>query len=115
METLPKERRKIRIIVNSVARPVWNVGFFTNIGRNLAGVADAAKRKRQAYCLQKAGLPQITVSLLFVLPIPGYLVSDYLGYIAQRRSERRALNGLVSILVGQPGCWYRVRLVKQQH
>ncbi|MFA0521223.1 Bcr/CflA family drug resistance efflux transporter, partial [Vibrio sp. 10N.222.55.E8] len=48
------------------------------------------------------GLPATTVSLLFVLPIPGYLVGAGLSsYIAQRGSERRVLNvGLVAILVG---------------
>ncbi|NMS57920.1 Bcr/CflA family drug resistance efflux transporter, partial [Vibrio parahaemolyticus] len=47
-------------------------------------------------------LPATTVSLLFILPIPGYLVGAGLSsYIARRRSERRALNvGLVSIFVG---------------
>ncbi|POF58622.1 Bcr/CflA family drug resistance efflux transporter, partial [Vibrio vulnificus] len=48
------------------------------------------------------GLPATIVSILFVLPIPGYLIGAGLSsYIAQRRSQKRALNvGLVAILIG---------------
>ncbi|WP_394142404.1 multidrug efflux MFS transporter EmrD [Vibrio chagasii] len=104
METLPKERRKNESVVNSykfVLSDKRFQGFLLVLVATFAGVAvfEAAAGVLLGGVL---GLPATTVSLLFVLPIPGYLVGAGLSsYIAQRRSERRALNvGLVSILVG---------------
>ncbi|MFV0574355.1 MAG: multidrug efflux MFS transporter EmrD [Vibrio sp.] len=50
----------------------------------------------------KLKLPATTVSLLFIVPIPGYLLGAAMSsWIASRHSEKRALNfGLVAIAIG---------------
>ena len=48
------------------------------------------------------GLPATVVSILFVIPIPGYLIGAAIsGVIATRKSEKSALQvGLIAITVG---------------
>ncbi len=90
-----------------ISRQQLQVCYTTNASRLLAGTSGNICGRssvwgsswRAGRCTWLAGNH---VSLLFVLPILSFLVGAGLSsYIAQRRSERRALNvGLVSILVG---------------
>ncbi|MBS9953056.1 multidrug efflux MFS transporter EmrD [Vibrio alginolyticus] len=104
METLPKEKRKFEPVAKSYKHVLSDrrfQGFLICLVATFAGVGvfEAAAGVLLGGVLE---LPATAVSLLFILPIPGYLVGAGLSsYIARRRSERRALNvGLVSIFVG---------------
>ncbi|RZR08886.1 multidrug transporter EmrD [Vibrio vulnificus] len=104
METLPKEKRKHESVARSYHYVLSNKrfqGYLLCLVATFAGVAvfEAAAGVLLGGVL---GLPATIVSILFVLPIPGYLIGAGLSsYIAQRRSQKRALNvGLVAILIG---------------
>lgn len=104
METLPKERRKHESVAHSYKYVLSDKrfqGYLVCLVATFAGVAvfEAAAGVLLGGVLQ---LPATTVSLLFVLPIPGYLVGAALSsVIAQRRSEKLALNvGIVAIVLG---------------
>ncbi|ANS87507.1 Multidrug resistance protein [Vibrio scophthalmi] len=103
-ETLPQEKRRYEKVSNSYKYVLSNKrfqGYLICLVATFSGVAifEAAAGVLLAGVLK---LPATTVSLLFVLPIPGYLVGAGLSsLIAARRSERAALNfGLFAITVG---------------
>ncbi|MDF2155790.1 multidrug efflux MFS transporter EmrD [Vibrio sp. CAU 1672] len=103
-ETLPAEKRKHEPVLKSyhyVLSDKRFQGYLLCLVATFAGVAvfEAAAGVLLGGVL---GLSATSVSLLFVLPIPGYLLGAGLSsYIAKRRSERRALNiGLVAIITG---------------
>ncbi|MGP8308686.1 multidrug efflux MFS transporter EmrD [Vibrio sp. YIC-376] len=104
VETLPTEKRKYESVTKSYKYVLSDKrfqGYLICLVATFAGVGvfEAAAGVLLGGVL---GLPATTVSLLFIIPIPGYLVGAGLSsYIAQRRSMRRALNvGLVSIFIG---------------
>nr|WP_319534699.1 multidrug efflux MFS transporter EmrD [uncultured Vibrio sp.] len=104
METLPEEKRKHEPVTKSYQYVLSDKrfqGFLICLVATFAGVGviEAAAGVLLGGVL---GLPATTVSLLFIIPIPGYLIGSGLSsYIAQRRSMRRALNvGLVAIFIG---------------
>ncbi|MFW8633110.1 multidrug efflux MFS transporter EmrD [Vibrio natriegens] len=104
METLPVEKRKNEPVTKSYQYVLSDKrfqGFLICLVATFAGVGviEAAAGVLLGGVL---GLPATTVSLLFIIPIPGYLIGSGLSsYIAQRRSMRRALNvGLVAIFIG---------------
>ena len=104
METLPAEKRKHEPVTKSYQYVLSDKrfqGFLICLVATFAGVGviEAAAGVLLGGVL---GLPATTVSLLFIIPIPGYLIGSGLSsYIAQRRSMRRALNvGLVAIFIG---------------
>ncbi|NVC94425.1 multidrug efflux MFS transporter EmrD [Vibrio natriegens] len=104
METLPAEKRKNEPVTKSYQYVLSDKrfqGFLICLVATFAGVGviEAAAGVLLGGVL---GLPATTVSLLFIIPIPGYLIGSGLSsYIAQRRSMRRALNvGLVAIFIG---------------
>ncbi|CAH0527943.1 Multidrug resistance protein D [Allocatenococcus thiocycli] len=104
METLPAEKRKHEPVAKSYQYVLSDKrfqGFLICLVATFAGVGviEAAAGVLLGGVL---GLPATTVSLLFIIPIPGYLIGSGLSsYIAQRRSMRRALNvGLVAIFIG---------------
>ncbi|WP_423840885.1 multidrug efflux MFS transporter EmrD [Vibrio mytili] len=104
METLPKEKRHYEAVTQSYKYVLSDrrfQGFLICLVATFAGVGvfEAAAGVLLGGVL---ALPATTVSLLFIIPIPGYLVGSGLSsYIARRRSMRRALNvGLVAIFIG---------------
>ncbi|GEM75251.1 multidrug efflux MFS transporter EmrD [Vibrio sagamiensis] len=104
VETLPKEKRQVESVTKSyrfVLADKRFQGFLLVLVATFSGVAvfEAAAGVLLGGVL---GLPATTVSILFVLPIPGYLVGAGLSsYLAQRYSERLSLNvGLGAIFVG---------------
>lgn len=104
IETLPVEKRKHEPVTKSYQYVLSDKrfqGFLICLVATFAGVGviEAAAGVLLGGVL---GLPATTVSLLFIIPIPGYLIGSGLSsYIAQRRSMRRALNvGLVAIFIG---------------
>lgn len=103
-ETLPVENRRHEKVINSYKYVLSNKrfqGYLICLVATFSGVAifEAAAGVLLAGVL---GLPATTVSLLFVMPIPGYLVGAGLSsVIAARRSERAALSfGLFAITLG---------------
>ena len=103
-ETLPQEKRRVEKISSSYKYVLSNKrfqGYLICLVATFSGVAifEAAAGVLLAGVLK---LPATTVSLLFVLPIPGYLVGSALStMIAARRSERAALIfGLFAITLG---------------
>ncbi|GAK15503.1 LOW QUALITY PROTEIN: multidrug resistance protein D [Vibrio sp. JCM 19053] len=107
METLPKEKRKFEPVAKSYKHVLSDrrfQGFLICLVATFAGVGvfEAAAGVLLGGVLE---LPATTVSLLFILPIPGYLVGAGLSsYIARRRSERRALNVAWSLFCGLCYC-----------
>lgn len=104
METLPKQSRRkepVMISYKHVLSERSFQGYLICLVAIFSGVAvfEAAAGVLLGGVL---GLPATTVSLLFVLPIPGYLVGAGLSsIIAQRSSESRALNvGIVAAMAG---------------
>lgn len=103
-ETLPLEKRRYEKVSNSYKFVLSNKrfqGYLICLVATFSGVAifEAAAGVLLGGVLK---LPATTVSLLFVLPIPGYLVGAGLSsLIAERRSERAALTfGLFAITLG---------------
>ncbi|MGY3571682.1 multidrug efflux MFS transporter EmrD [Vibrio paucivorans] len=104
METLPKASRKYERVTVSYKYVLSDKrfqGYLICLVATFSGVAvfEAAAGVLLGGVLQ---LPATTVSLLFVLPIPGYLIGAGLSsIIAQKRSEKAALNvGLAAIILG---------------
>ncbi|MGD8110168.1 multidrug efflux MFS transporter EmrD [Vibrio sp. TRT 21S02] len=103
-ETLPIEKRKYERVTDSyrfVLSSKRFQGYLLCLVATFAGVAvfEAAAGVLLAGVLK---LPATIVSILFVLPIPGYLIGAGLSsYIARKRSEKASLIvGLVAIMVG---------------
>jgi len=103
-ETLPKESRRNERVSDSYRFVLSGrkfQGYLICLVATFAGVAifEAAAGVLLGGVLQ---LPATTVSLLFVLPIPGYLIGAALSsLIAAKRNEKSALFvGLVAIMLG---------------
>ncbi|MDN3682939.1 multidrug efflux MFS transporter EmrD [Vibrio tapetis subsp. quintayensis] len=103
-ETLPKERRKSESVLESYRYVLSNrqfQGFLMTLVATFAGVAvfEAAAGVLLGGTL---GLPATTVSMLFIVPIPGYLAgAGVSSLIADRWSERTSLLiGIVAITLG---------------
>ncbi|WP_260260219.1 multidrug efflux MFS transporter EmrD [Vibrio intestinalis] len=103
-ETLPVEKRRYEKVTTSykfVLSDKRFQGFLICLVATFSGIAifEAAAGVLLAGVL---GLPATTVSLLFVLPIPGYLVGAALSsIIAAKRGENAALMfGLFAIALG---------------
>jgi len=103
-ETLPKERRKSESVVESYRYVLSNrqfQGFLMTLVATFAGVAvfEAAAGVLLGGTL---GLPATTVSMLFIVPIPGYLAgAGVSSLIADKWSERTSLLiGIVAITLG---------------
>ncbi|SON51875.1 multidrug efflux MFS transporter EmrD [Vibrio tapetis] len=103
-ETLPKERRKNESVVESYRFVLSNrqfQGFLITLVATFAGVAvfEAAAGVLLGGTL---GLPATTVSMLFIVPIPGYLAGAGISsVIADKWSERTSLlGGLIAITLG---------------
>ncbi|MDE1357207.1 multidrug efflux MFS transporter EmrD [Vibrio aestuarianus] len=104
VETLPKNLRKHERVSSSYRYVLSDrrfQGYLICLVATFSGVAvfEAAVGVLLGGVLQ---LPATTVSLLFVLPIPGYLIGAGLSsVIAQRVNEKSALYvGLVAIAIG---------------
>jgi len=104
METLPREKRRYEKVTSSYRYVLSDrrfQGYLICLVATFSGIAifEAAAGVLLGGVLQ---LPATTVSLLFVLPIPGYLVGAALSsYIASKRNEKSALTvGLVAIMLG---------------
>ncbi|RTZ17562.1 multidrug transporter EmrD [Vibrio aquaticus] len=103
-ETLPVEKRRYEKVSHSYRYVLSDrrfQGYLICLVATFSGIAifEAAAGVLLGGVLK---LPATTVSLLFVLPIPGYLVGAALSsFIATKRNEKSALNvGLVAIMVG---------------
>lgn len=103
-ETLPKERRKSESVLESYRYVLSNrqfQGFLMTLVATFAGVAvfEAAAGVLLGGTL---GLPATTVSMLFIVPIPGYLAgAGVSSLIADKWSERTSLLiGIVAITLG---------------
>lgn len=103
-ETLPKESRRNERVSDSYRFVLSGrkfQGYLICLVATFAGVAifEAAAGVLLGGVLQ---LPATTVSLLFVLPIPGYLIGAALSsLVAAKRNEKSALFvGLVAIMLG---------------
>ncbi len=103
-ETLPKERRKKESVIESYRFVLSNrqfQGFLMTLVATFAGVAvfEAAAGVLLGGTL---GLPATTVSMLFIVPIPGYLAgAGVSSFIADKWSERTSLLvGLIAITLG---------------
>lgn len=103
-ETLPKEKRRAERISDSYRYVLSDrrfQGYLICLVATFSGVAmfEAAAGVLLGGVLD---LPATTVSLLFVLPIPGYLVGAALSsFIAAKKNQRSALTfGLFAILIG---------------
>ena len=93
-ETLPKEKRRQEKVIHSYRHVLSNQcfqGYVICLVATFAGLAifEAAAGVLLGGVLQ---LPATTVSLLFVLPIPGYLVGAGLSsYLTRKWNERKAM------------------------
>ncbi|WP_153447745.1 multidrug efflux MFS transporter EmrD [Vibrio algicola] len=103
-ETLPKESRRYDSVSTSYRYVLSSrqfQGYLLCLVATFAGVAlfEAAAGVLLA---GKLKLAATTVSLLFIVPIPGYLLGAAMSsWVASRHSEKRALNfGLVAIAIG---------------
>jgi len=103
-ETLPVEKRRYERVADSYRYVLSDrrfQGYLICLVATFSGVAifEAAAGVLLGGVL---ALPATTVSLLFVLPIPGYLFGAALSsIIASKRSEKSALKfGLISIMFG---------------
>lgn len=104
IETLPKERRKHEPVIHSYKYVLSDKrfqGYLICLVATFAGVAifESAAGVLLGGVLQ---LPATTVSLLFVIPIPGYLLGSALSsVVALRYSGKSALNmGIIAIILG---------------
>ncbi|MGF1742234.1 multidrug efflux MFS transporter EmrD [Vibrio profundum] len=104
METLPKERRNPQPVMQSYKYVMSDKrfqGYLLCLVATFSGVAvfEAASGVLLGGVLK---LPATTVSLLFVLPIPGYLIGASLSNsIARRFNEKMSMNvGVVAIILG---------------
>lgn len=104
IETLPKENRRVEKVTDSYRYVLSDrkfQGYLICLVATFSGVAifEAAAGVLLGGVLK---LPATMVSLLFVLPIPGYLVGAALSsFIAAKRNEKSALFfGLVAIMAG---------------
>jgi len=103
-ETLPKEKRKNESVVASYRHVLGHrrfQGFLITLVATFAGVAvfEAAAGVLLGGTL---GLPATVVSILFIVPLPGYLAGAGISsVIAEKWSERISLmTGIIAILVG---------------
>ncbi|HBV75119.1 MULTISPECIES: multidrug efflux MFS transporter EmrD [Vibrio] len=103
-ETLPKTSRRYDSVATSYRYVLGHRQFQGYLLCLVATFAGVALFEAAAGVLLggKLKLPATTVSLLFILPIPGYLLGAAMSnWIASRHSEKRALNfGLVAIAIG---------------
>lgn len=103
-ETLPKESRRYDSVATSYRYVMSNRQFQGYLLCLVATFAGVALFEAAAGVLLggKLKLAATTVSLLFIVPIPGYLLGAAMSsWIASRHSEKRALNfGLVAIAIG---------------
>ncbi|OEF24606.1 multidrug efflux MFS transporter EmrD [Vibrio rumoiensis] len=103
-ETLPKAKRRYDSVATSYRYVFGNRQFQGYLLCLVATFAGVALFEAAAGVLLggKLKLPATTVSLLFIVPIPGYLLGAAMSsWIASRHSEKRALNfGLVAIAIG---------------
>ena len=103
-ETLPKESRRYDSVATSYRYVMGNRQFQGYLLCLVATFAGVALFEAAAGVLLggKLKLAATTVSLLFIVPIPGYLLGAAMSsWIAARHSEKRALNfGLVAIAIG---------------
>ncbi|MYM58886.1 multidrug efflux MFS transporter EmrD [Vibrio sp. OCN044] len=103
-ETLPPSKRRSEAVIHSYRYVLSNSkfqGYLLCLVATFSGVAifEAAAGVLLGGVL---GLPATVVSILFVIPIPGYLIGAAIsGVIATRKSEKSALQvGLIAITVG---------------
>ena len=103
-ETLPPSRRRSEAVIHSYRYVLSNrkfQGYLLCLVATFSGVAvfEAAAGVLLGGVLE---LPATIVSILFVIPIPGYLIGAALSsVIATKKNEKSALQvGLVAITVG---------------
>ena len=104
IETLPREKRRYEKVSQSYKFVLSDrrfQGYLICLVATFSGIAifEAAAGVLLGGVLE---LPATTVSLLFVLPIPGYLFGAALSsYIAAKRDEKRAMSvGLIATMLG---------------
>lgn len=104
METLPKEKRRYEKVTDSYRYVLSDrrfQGYLICLVATFSGVAifEAAAGVLLGGVLQ---LPATTVSLLFVMPIPGYLVGAALSSIiaAKKNGKSALMFGLFAIMAG---------------